>query len=190
MRGNVILKIDLQVGKSVNQLSHHRRQQVPNHRSRACNSDHPCWIKAMSVQLFVTVAERPQRVPASFKVFSPGIGQNEALGAAIDQQHLKTLFKTSEGAANGGSGNSEFFCGTTQSAGLSGSNEHHNVIGIILEYQNAFPDARQELREPLNQGFKGTDTEESADHSLTNGLTCRRLALCELVASSTIQIES
>jgi hypothetical protein len=51
-------------------------------------------------------------------------------------------------------------------------------------------DARQELREPLNQGFKGTDTEESADHSLTNGLTCRRLALCELVASSTIQIES
>jgi hypothetical protein len=93
----------------------------------------------MSVQLFVAVAERSQRVPASFKVFGPGIGQNEALGAAIDQQHLKTLFKASEGAANGGSGNSEFSCGTAQGAGLSGSNEHHNVIGIVLEHQNAFP---------------------------------------------------
>src|ERR1700683_5275070 len=156
MRRNVILKIDLQVRKRVHQLSHHRRQQMPNHRSRTCNSDHPCWIKAMSVQLFVTVAERPQRVPTSFKVFSPGIGQNEALGAAIDQQHVKTLFKTSEGAANGGSRNSEFFCGTTQSAGLSGSNKHHNVIGIVLEHQNAFPDALSELREPLNEGFEGT----------------------------------
>ena len=85
----------------------------------------------MSVQLFVTVAERTQRVPASFKVFSPGIGQNEALGTAINQQHLKTLFKSSEGAAHGGSRNSELFCGTTQRARLSGSNEHHNIIGII-----------------------------------------------------------
>ena len=132
----------------------------------------------MSVQLFVTVAERPQRVPASFKVFSPGIGQDEALGAAIDQQHLKTLFKTSEGAAHRGSGNSEFFCGTTQSAGLSGSNEHHNIIGIVLEHQIAFPDARYELSEPLNQGFEGTDTEENADHSLANRLTYRCLAMC------------
>ena len=48
----------------------------------------------------------------SLKVFNPGIGQNEALGAAIDQQHLKILFKMSERAADGGSGNSEFFCGT------------------------------------------------------------------------------
>ena len=132
----------------------------------------------MSVQLFVTVAERAQRVPASFKVFRPGIGQNEAFGAAIDQQHLKTLFKTSEGAANGGSGNAEFFCGTTQSAGLRGSNEHHNVIGIVLEHQNAFPDARHELSERLNEGFEGTDTEEIADSSLTNRLTCRYLAIC------------
>ena len=124
---------------------------MPNHRSGASNSDHPGWIKAMSVQLFVTVAERPQRVPASFKVFSPGIGQNEALGAAIDQQHLKTSFKTSEGAANGGSGNSEFFCSTAQSAGLSGSNEHHNVIGIALEQQNTFPHARRKLNEPLER---------------------------------------
>jgi hypothetical protein len=67
----------------------------------------------------------------------------------LNQQHLKILLKMSKGAANGGSGNSEFFCGTTQSAGFSGSNEHHNVIGIVLERQNAFSDARQKLSEPL-----------------------------------------
>jgi hypothetical protein len=76
-------------------------------------------------------------VSTRFKVFHPGIGQHESLGAAIDQQHLKILFKTSKGAANGGSGNSEFFCGTTQSAGLRSSNEHHNVIGVVFEHQNA-----------------------------------------------------
>jgi len=86
----------------------------------------------MFIQLFIPVTERPQRASTCFKVFSAGIGQNEALGAAIDQQHLKTLFKTSQGAADGRSGNSEFLCGTTQSAGFSGCNEHHNVIGIIL----------------------------------------------------------
>jgi hypothetical protein len=117
-------------------------------------------------------------VSTRFKVFHPGIGQHEALGAAIDQQHLKILLKTSKGAANGGSGNSEFFCGTTQSAGLSGSNEHHNVIGIVLEHQNAFPDAPDELSKPLYQGFEGTDTEEIGVHSLANRLTCRCLTIC------------
>jgi hypothetical protein len=38
-----------------------------------------------------------------------------------------------EGAANGGSRNAQLFCGTTQSAGFSRSNEDYDVIGMVLE---------------------------------------------------------
>jgi len=56
---------------------------------------------------------------------------------------LKTLFKTSEGAADSGSGNSEFLRGTTQSAGLGRSNEHHNVIGVLKQSNLPFLELRQ-----------------------------------------------
>jgi hypothetical protein len=96
----------------------------------------------MSVKLFVALAESSQRASTRFKVFNPSVGQDEALGTPIDQQYLKTLFKTSEGAADGGYGNSEFFCGTTQSASLSGSNEHHNIVGIVLgQSKMPFPES-------------------------------------------------
>jgi len=97
----------------------------------------------MPVQLFVTVVERPQSVSAGSKVICPSVGQGEALATPIDQKHLKTLFKTSEGAADSGSGNSEFLRGTTQSAGLGSSNEHHNVIGVLKQSNLPFLELRQ-----------------------------------------------
>jgi hypothetical protein len=93
----------------------------------------------MSVKLFVALAESSQRASTRVKVFNPSVGQDEALGTPIDQQHLKTLFKTSEGAADGGYGNSEFLCGTTQSAGLSCRYEHYDVIGVLEQSEISFP---------------------------------------------------